>query len=58
VLAPGGERHAAHVGSVEEQVGRFRQLADAGVQQVFVALDEDGSTEQLERFAPIIETFA
>ncbi len=57
VLAPGGERYAAHVGTVEEQVGRFRELADAGVQQVFVALDEDGSTEQLERFAPVIETF-
>lgn len=45
------------MGTVEEQVGRFRSLADAGVQQVFVALHEDGTTEQIERFREVIGAF-
>ena len=62
VVAPGGERYAAVAGTVEEQVGRYRELAEAGVQQVFLALhdpvDEHGSTAQLERFAAVIRAFA
>lgn len=57
VMAPGGERYADVVGTVDEQIGRYRELADAGVQQVFVALHEDGSTEQVERFADVIAAF-
>jgi alkanesulfonate monooxygenase SsuD/methylene tetrahydromethanopterin reductase-like flavin-dependent oxidoreductase (luciferase family) len=57
VMAPGGERDAAVVGTVDEQVGRYRELADAGVQQVFVALHEDGTAEQVERFAEVIAAF-
>jgi hypothetical protein len=57
VMAPGGDRYADVVGTVEEQVGRFRALADAGVQQIFVALHEDGSAEQVERFAEVIAAF-
>ena len=56
-MAPGGDRYADVVGTVDEQVGRFRELADVGVQQVFVALHEDGTTEQIERFAPVIAAF-
>lgn len=56
-MAPGGTRYSDAVGTVEEQVGRFRALADAGVQQVFVALHEDGTTEQIERFAEVIAAF-
>ena len=58
VMASGGERYADVVGTVEEQVGRYRELADAGVQQVFVALHEDGTTEQVERFADVIAAFS
>lgn len=58
VMAPGGDRYAAVVGTVDEQVGRYRALADAGVQRVFVALHEDGSTEQIERFSEVIAAFA
>lgn len=57
VMEQGGDRYLAVVGTVEEQIGRFRALADAGVQQVFVALHEDGSGEQVERFAPVIAAF-
>lgn len=57
MIDPGGDRYADVVGTVDEQVGRFRALADAGVQRVFVALHEDGTTEQIERFAPVIAAF-
>jgi alkanesulfonate monooxygenase SsuD/methylene tetrahydromethanopterin reductase-like flavin-dependent oxidoreductase (luciferase family)/predicted kinase len=57
VMANGGERYAGVVGTVDEQIGRYRELADAGVQQVFVALHEDGTTDQVERFADVIAAF-
>jgi alkanesulfonate monooxygenase SsuD/methylene tetrahydromethanopterin reductase-like flavin-dependent oxidoreductase (luciferase family)/predicted kinase len=57
VMGPGGERYADAVGTVEEQVGRYRELADAGVAEAFVALHEDGSGEQIERFAEVIAAF-
>lgn len=57
VMDPGGDRYADVVGTVEEQVGRYRALADAGVQQVFLALHEDGSTQQIERFSKVIAAF-
>jgi F420-dependent oxidoreductase-like protein len=57
VMATGGDRYAPVVGTVDEQVGRYRELADAGVQQVFVALHEDGTAEQVARFAEVIAAF-
>jgi alkanesulfonate monooxygenase SsuD/methylene tetrahydromethanopterin reductase-like flavin-dependent oxidoreductase (luciferase family) len=57
VMAAGGNRSSDVMGTVDEQVGRFRALADAGVHEVFVALHEDGSTEQIERFRDVIAAF-
>jgi F420-dependent oxidoreductase-like protein len=57
VIGTGGDRRSDAAGTVEEQVGRYRALADAGVQQVFVALHEDGTTEQIERFSQVISAF-
>jgi F420-dependent oxidoreductase-like protein len=57
VVGSDDDRYADVVGTVDEQVGRFRALADVGVQRVFVALHEDGTTEQIERFAPVIAAF-
>jgi alkanesulfonate monooxygenase SsuD/methylene tetrahydromethanopterin reductase-like flavin-dependent oxidoreductase (luciferase family) len=57
VMDEGGDRYADDVGTVDEQVGRYRALADAGVHQVFVALHEDGSTQQIERFSAVIAAF-
>jgi F420-dependent oxidoreductase-like protein len=57
VLAPGQDRTEDDEGTVEEQVGRFRELADAGVQQVFVGVHDPGTGEGLERFAPVVEAF-
>jgi F420-dependent oxidoreductase-like protein len=58
VMAPGGDRYAPVVGTVEEQIGRYRELADSGVQQVFVALHEDGTAAQVEQFAEVIAAFS
>ena len=57
VLAPGQDRYDDFAGTVDEQIGRYRALADAGVQEVFVALHEDGTAAQVERFAPVIDAF-
>jgi len=61
VIDPGGERDVAVAGTVEEQIGRYRELADAGVEQAFVALhdvvDPGGSTAAIERFAEVIAAF-
>ena len=58
VVDPDGDRYGVVVGTVEEQIGRYRELADVGVQEVFLALHEDGTGEQIERFAPVIGAFA
>ena len=55
--AGAGERYADVVGTVDEQVGRYRQYADVGVQEAIVALHLDGTTDQLEAFAPVIAAF-
>jgi F420-dependent oxidoreductase-like protein len=57
VLGPGVERDGADVGTVAEQVGRYRALAEAGVQRAFVGVVDDGSTSGYERFAEVIAAF-
>jgi F420-dependent oxidoreductase-like protein len=54
------ERYAAAVnaGTVTDQVGRFRALADAGAATAIVSLpDLEGDTAAVERFAPIVAAF-
>jgi alkanesulfonate monooxygenase SsuD/methylene tetrahydromethanopterin reductase-like flavin-dependent oxidoreductase (luciferase family) len=51
------ERHDAVVGTVEEHVGRYRQYAEAGVDEAIVAVHVDGTPAQLEAFAPVIAAF-
>ena len=59
VLGPGVERDPEwdDVGTVEEQVGRYRALADAGVQRAFVGVVDDGSLSGYDRFAAVIDAF-
>jgi F420-dependent oxidoreductase-like protein len=57
VLAPGGDRYADVVGTVEELVGRYRALAEVGVEHAIVALHHDGGAPAIEAFAPVIEAF-
>jgi F420-dependent oxidoreductase-like protein len=54
------DRYAAMVnaGTVDDHVGRFRDLADAGVQTAVVSFPDLGSTpDAVERFAPVIAAF-
>ena len=40
--------------SEDDQIGRYRELADAGVQMAIVGLTQ---VEAIERFAPVIAAF-
>ncbi len=55
----GAQRYAARVnaGTVTDQIGRFRALADAGVTTAIVSLPDAGNGGAIERFAPVIEAF-
>src|SRR6185312_8054379 len=56
--SPGAaERYDACVGTVEEQIGRYRQYAEAGVDEAVVAVHVDGTPSQLEAFAPVVAAF-
>ena len=55
--ADAAHRDGAVVGTVEEHIGRYRAFAEAGVQEAIVALRLDGTTAQLDAFAPVIEAF-
>ena len=47
-----------NAGTVEDQVGRFRMLAEAGVHTAIVNLPDLGTTEPVERFSEIIAAFS
>ena len=47
----------AGAGTVEEQVGRFRELAELGVAEAIVSLPDLGDTAAVERFADVIAAF-
>ena len=51
-----GQRLAA--GTVEEQVGRYRDLAEAGVQTAIVSLPDVAAPGALEAFGQVIAAFA
>jgi F420-dependent oxidoreductase-like protein len=55
--ADAAERDGDVVGTVEEQIGRYRRYAEAGVQEAIVALRLDGTPAQVEAFAPVIAAF-
>jgi F420-dependent oxidoreductase-like protein len=57
LIPPGAERSSDVAGTVDEQIGRYRGLADAGVQEVFVAVHDQGDGAQVERFGEVIGAF-
>jgi F420-dependent oxidoreductase-like protein len=57
VLGPGVERDADDVGTLDEQIGRYRALAEAGVQRAIVGVIDDGTTSGYERFGAVIDAF-
>ena len=46
-----------NAGTVDDHVGRFRGLADAGVDVAILSLADLGDTMPVERFAPVIAEF-
>jgi F420-dependent oxidoreductase-like protein len=53
------ERYATSVnaGTVADQIGRFRGLADAGVETAIVSFPDLGEPDPIERFAGVIAAF-
>ncbi|NNC42086.1 MAG: TIGR03560 family F420-dependent LLM class oxidoreductase [Acidimicrobiia bacterium] len=49
---------SAMAGTVDEQIGRYRELAEAGVQLAIVSLPDLDESAAISRFAKIIEAFA
>jgi F420-dependent oxidoreductase-like protein len=48
---------AVHAGTVADQIGRFRELAEAGVREVMVRLPDLTDPTPLERMAKVIAAF-
>ena len=55
--SPEAYREWAGAGTVEEQIGRFRQLAEVGVAEAVVSLPDLGDTAAVARFADVIAAF-
>ena len=50
-------REGRGAATVEEHVGRYRELAEAGVQTAIVGLSDTAGPESVERFADVIAAF-
>ena len=55
--SPGEPREGAGAASAEEHVGRYRELAEAGVQTAIVGLADARGPESVSRFAEVISAF-
>ena len=58
VIAPGEERVGRGAATAEEHIGRFRELADAGVQTAIVGLGDADGPESVRRFGEVVASFA
>ena len=57
VAAAGEPREGQGAASVEEHVGRYRELAEAGVQTAIVGLSDARGPESVTRFADVVAAF-
>jgi F420-dependent oxidoreductase-like protein len=57
VVADGEERLGQGAATVEEHVGRYRELAEAGVQTAIVGLSDEHGPRSVARFAEVIAAF-
>jgi F420-dependent oxidoreductase-like protein len=57
VIREGEPREGVNAGTVEEQIGRYRELAEAGVETAIVGLGDATGPEAVERFADVIAAF-
>ena len=55
--APSAIARSVNAGTVTDQVGRFRGLADAGVDLAIVSLPDLGEPGAIERFGSVIAAF-
>ena len=58
VVAAGEPREGQGAATVEEHVGRYRELAEAGVQTAIVGLSDVRGPESVTRFADVVAAFA
>jgi alkanesulfonate monooxygenase SsuD/methylene tetrahydromethanopterin reductase-like flavin-dependent oxidoreductase (luciferase family) len=57
VIEPGEERGGKGAATAEEHIGRYRELAEAGVQTAIVGLSDEHGAESVRRFADVIAAF-
>jgi F420-dependent oxidoreductase-like protein len=57
VIAPAEAREGAGAATVEEHVGRYRELAESGVQTAIVGLADAEGAESVSRFGEVIAAF-
>jgi alkanesulfonate monooxygenase SsuD/methylene tetrahydromethanopterin reductase-like flavin-dependent oxidoreductase (luciferase family) len=57
VIADGEERAGPGAATAEEHVGRYRELAEAGVRTAIVGLGDADGPSSVERFAPVVAAF-
>ena len=55
--APTSYAAAVNAGTVDDQVGRFRELAEAGVSEVMVRLPDLADPGALDRMGQVIAAF-
>jgi alkanesulfonate monooxygenase SsuD/methylene tetrahydromethanopterin reductase-like flavin-dependent oxidoreductase (luciferase family) len=56
-VAQAGAREGEGAATVEEHVGRYRELAEAGVQTAIVGLSDADGAESVGRFGEVIAAF-
>lgn len=57
VVASESDRAGPGAATVEEHVGRYRELAEAGVRTAIVGLADAGGAESVRRFAEVVAAF-
>jgi F420-dependent oxidoreductase-like protein len=58
VVASGESRDGPDAATVEEHVGRYRELAESGVQTAIVGLSDPEGAASVRRFGDVIDSFA
>ena len=57
MTASGEPREGEGAASVQEHVGRYRELAEAGVQTAIVGLSDAHGAESVTRFGEVVAAF-
>lgn len=56
--SPEDVARSANAGTTDDQIGRYRDLAEAGVHEAIVSLADAGEPGSVRDFAPVIDAFA